>query len=1324
MDWRDIFRYSRYQDGVDTAGNYEDAYNYYMDSQTGGGANPWLDFLYQARQQVGNNNSADGRLSLESARRGADSKDRRSNWDKMTSSTNTNATGRQRNPQPARPPQPTRVNNQSIGANTNPWLDFINQAKQQVESTTTGGGGQTRTPISKEDISIIKTTNIPNTYTEDQQIQSSDGVDSPPVNRQEGFTTQDLWRGLTGLARNDGVTPPAFALGYLGGSGSGNAFDRLAYTGDLLSQIGLNFGAGFLGARDGVSSKNKEEETNSIQNNNIAELSATGNEMMEMPPPETFKGERPVLEGRDSTNDRYNALTMNLDLGQNPYPWKYQDGEVKQDNADNQETPLSDSYYRTKYFNPFSWNSPAMNFNKAGDTIGSSYGDYSEAGGKMSEGQFNTLRGVGGASGLAGGLLGTVKAGLAGRGVGRTNRYLQDRAMDYNREMMTDDYAERDRMDLFNDQYMQYYGMGFQDGGVPVSNRGMYEYPNQPVIVPSNNITMKGINHPVMAYPDKGNPTMMYPNQDYLFPNANSVYEVPVMQDGGDMTAAMASGRKITGTNQPANAEVENREFIQFPNGEIPQVEGKMHAQGGEKINLPEGSKVLSDNIKIGAENKKVFNDLFGVNLKANETYAKVMEKLKKKAGIEKLEKEQEKYISKVEKANDTKDKTTKNINLQLLNDQIFNKEQTLNEFKGVENEIFNMLFESQQARKESSDKNIRKRPALEQPNSMQVMLENGETVEAMQDGGQIRFLNQNDMQAVSTSAGNMGYETLGEYISDFGLEEEEYQDGGKKPKNGTTKKSSRKGKKMAVFMDGKWYHYGDSSMQDYRTHKSEKRKKAFYDRHAKNLKGDSPRAKAFRVYAKKTWQDGGEQIMQDGGQIRFLNQNDMQAVVTSASKEGYDNLGDFVKKYQDGEENTFEEEGMFDFLQGRYKIEDLDKTELDRINEILDGYFDQIQQANEQGFTSNVNFIGGSSKIKVKPSLQKELGVPEDKIGTPEGNDIGNDLLAKKRAELVKGLFDNRAEDLGVDVSTVNFGTQLFPSEGVDYTTGVDDPNDPKYTPFQKTGISVDFSSPVVEEPVVEDDPKEDPYDPPNVETRGGVRMLNVPRRLPPDPVMLGTYNLPEYDRMSPIKVSPETALRENARTLNVAKELTSQNVGSQQGANVANIISQIGNVNNQAVTTANTQNAQFKQQADAMNMQTQQAENTARNNALKAFGLESVLALDNTRRDIRSYIDTVNEDAWKADKEARSLNIMDAMYDNFTFDRFGNVIYQDTGDKYSYGKNPLQYKVLSGNDIKGNNVPSDYSYLDATAALARQGLDDDQIKEVLATTNPNLNQ
>lgn len=83
------------------------------------------------------------------------------------------------------------------------------------------------------------------------------------------------------------------------------------------------------------------------------------------------------------------------------------------------------------------------------------------------------------------------------------------------------------------------------------------------------------------------------------------------------------------------------------------------------------------------------------------------------------------------------------------------------------------------------------------------------------------------------------------------------YEEGG--PTNGQTRRSTRKGKKIDVYMDGSWHAFGDSSMQDFRQHKSEKRKEAFYARHKKNLQGDSPRAKAFRVYAKKTWEEGGE---------------------------------------------------------------------------------------------------------------------------------------------------------------------------------------------------------------------------------------------------------------------------------------------------------------------------------------------------------------------------------------------------------------------------------------------------------------------------------
>jgi hypothetical protein len=80
-------------------------------------------------------------------------------------------------------------------------------------------------------------------------------------------------------------------------------------------------------------------------------------------------------------------------------------------------------------------------------------------------------------------------------------------------------------------------------------------------------------------------------------------------------------------------------------------------------------------------------------------------------------------------------------------------------------------------------------------------------------------------------------------------------EDGSDTASNGETKPSTRKGKKAMIYMDGKWYHFGDSSMKH---NYSDGGRERFFARHASNLKGDDPRAKAFRVYAKKYWKEGG----------------------------------------------------------------------------------------------------------------------------------------------------------------------------------------------------------------------------------------------------------------------------------------------------------------------------------------------------------------------------------------------------------------------------------------------------------------------------------
>lgn len=70
---------------------------------------------------------------------------------------------------------------------------------------------------------------------------------------------------------------------------------------------------------------------------------------------------------------------------------------------------------------------------------------------------------------------------------------------------------------------------------LPVSSNGLYDYPNQNVVVPTKgNITMQGINYPVLGVSmETGQKQLMQPGGSYDFQNTNNVLEIPQYQDGG-----------------------------------------------------------------------------------------------------------------------------------------------------------------------------------------------------------------------------------------------------------------------------------------------------------------------------------------------------------------------------------------------------------------------------------------------------------------------------------------------------------------------------------------------------------------------------------------------------------------------------------------------------------------------------------------------------------------------------------------------------------------------------------------------------------------------
>lgn len=148
------------------------------------------------------------------------------------------------------------------------------------------------------------------------------------------------------------------------------------------------------------------------------------------------------------------------------------------------------------------------------------------------------------------------------------------------------------------------------------------------------------------------------------------------------------------------NAELEDGEFLQDSSG-IKEVEGKKHSEGGEKMALEDGTRILSDYLKVGAKNAKILNDQFDLGGKASDTYATVVEKFNKKSGLNKITEELEEYITKLDKQQqETKDEITLALNTQYLTEEINEEFEKKKPLEAIREQVFDLTFKLQEASK------------------------------------------------------------------------------------------------------------------------------------------------------------------------------------------------------------------------------------------------------------------------------------------------------------------------------------------------------------------------------------------------------------------------------------------------------------------------------------------------------------------------------------------------------------------------------------------------------------------------------------------------
>lgn len=180
------------------------------------------------------------------------------------------------------------------------------------------------------------------------------------------------------------------------------------------------------------------------------------------------------------------------------------------------------------------------------------------------------------------------------------------------------------------------------------------------------------------------------------------------LQEGGQIQdEKILTGGYTTGIPENApitpTAEVERNEFLLQNDGSVQQVLGNTHEQGGELMDLEAGTRVISDHLKIGGEFSKRLNKDFDLNTRAKETYAKSIEKYRKKIGLQKVLDEYQEVIGKIKDQEETEHTQTREINLSFLAQRVQELEAQKAPLEEELAKFTEFVFQEQESKKEET---------------------------------------------------------------------------------------------------------------------------------------------------------------------------------------------------------------------------------------------------------------------------------------------------------------------------------------------------------------------------------------------------------------------------------------------------------------------------------------------------------------------------------------------------------------------------------------------------------------------------------------------
>jgi hypothetical protein len=178
-----------------------------------------------------------------------------------------------------------------------------------------------------------------------------------------------------------------------------------------------------------------------------------------------------------------------------------------------------------------------------------------------------------------------------------------------------------------------------------------------------------------------------------------------VYEDGGEqlpqekiMTGEVMQGVSENNQGVQPNSELEQGEHIYSQDGSSIKVEGKDHEEGGEKMELQEGDRIISNSLQLKKQNAKKLKDKFDNKFSTKDTYAKAVDKIYSSIGLSKIIKEEEQILKKLSKVEEkVQDETTKNLNAEFLYKKLEEVQKKKDELEPLRQEALTTVFELQE---------------------------------------------------------------------------------------------------------------------------------------------------------------------------------------------------------------------------------------------------------------------------------------------------------------------------------------------------------------------------------------------------------------------------------------------------------------------------------------------------------------------------------------------------------------------------------------------------------------------------------------------------